>query len=140
MYEFRYDRLVEIKEKLLEQKQRELETARMALAAIAKEIARVEGESASAYNDMATRLLTGKELSILTGYLSYLDVSKKQLLNERREREKKAVVIRNALLALEMELKVFEKLKFRVLQRIKKARNRKEQKLMDDLALRTEAK
>lgn len=140
MSEFRYDRLMEIKEKLLEQRQRDLETALMSQTAVIKEIDRVEGESARTYNDIATRRLTGKELSMLTGYLSYLDISKKQLYNEKRERERKVAALRNALLSLEMELKVFEKLKFRVLQRIKKARNRIEQKLMDDLALRTERK
>ena len=140
MSEFRYDRIVEIKEKLLEQKQRDLETARDVAGSRSRGDRPGGGRVGRTYNDMATRRLTGKELSMLIGHLSYLDASKKQLLDEKRDREKKAVVIRNALLALEMELKVFEKLKFRVLQRIKKARNRKEQKLMDDLALRTEAK
>jgi flagellar export protein FliJ len=131
---------MEIKEKLLEQKQRELEIALMLQAAVVKEIRSVEEESTRTYNDMATRCITGKELSMLTGYLSYLDMSKKRLYNKKMEHEKRAVALRNALLSLEMELKVLEKLRSRAFQRMKKARNRKEQKLMDDIALRGEGK
>lgn len=140
MSEFRYDRLLEIKEKLLEQKQRDLEIALTSQRALVKEIERVEGESARTFNEMATRCLTGKELSTLIDSLSYLDTSKKRLYGEKRVCEKRIVAIRSALLSLEMELKVFEKLRSQAFQRIRKARNRKEQKMMDDLALRGERK
>jgi len=48
--------------------------------------------------------------------------------------------IRQELLALEMELKILEKLKAKALQAARKVRNRKEQRVMDDLALRIEGK
>jgi flagellar export protein FliJ len=140
MSEFRFDRLVEIKEKLLEQKERELEAALAAQAAVIKEISRVETESAGVYDEMAARLLTGKELCMLTDRLSYLDMSKERLYNEKGEWERKTALIRSALRSLDMELKVLEKLKSRGLRAMKKARNRKEQKVMDELALRADGK
>ncbi len=140
MSDFRYDRLMEIKERLLEQKQRELEIAITSLAAVMDDIRKAEKETADTYDQIATRCLTGRELSVLTGYLSYLDMTKERLHNEKRDGEKRVTNIRNALISLEIELKVLEKLKFKMLQAAKKVLNRKEQKLMDDLALRAEGK
>ena len=138
MSSFRFDRLLEIKEKLLEHKQRELEAAVTSLAAVVEDIKKVEEETADTYGQLTSRCLTGRELSILTGYLSYLDATKASLCDEKRKREDRVSAVRNELQALEIELKTLEKLKAKVLQTIKKARNRKEQKVMDDLALRIE--
>src|SRR5208337_1143463 len=140
MSDFRYGRLMEIKEKLLQQKQRELEIAITSLAAVADDIRKAQEETAETYDQIATRCLTGRELSVLTGYLSYLDMSKERLLKEKGEGEKRVAVVRSALICLEIELKVLEKLKFKMLQAAKKVLGRKEQKLMDDLALRAEGK
>jgi flagellar export protein FliJ len=136
MSEFRFSRLVEIKEKLLEQKQRDLEMTLASRTAVLREIDRVDGESAGIYDEIAARLLTGKELSMLTGYLSYLDNRKERLNNEKAELDLKAADLRGVLLTLEMELKVLEKLRFRTISAMKTAQNRREQKRMDDLALR----
>ncbi len=140
MSEFRYDRLLEVKEKLLEHKQTELEIAIASVAAVKSDIEKVEKETADTYDQITSRCLTGKELSILTGYLSYLDERKAGLYEEKEKRETRVSTIRKELQALEVELKILEKLKVKALQAVKKVRNRKEQRVMDDLALRIEGK
>jgi flagellar export protein FliJ len=140
MSEFRYNRLLEVKEKLLEHKQTELEVAVASVAAVVSDIEKVEKETAVTYDQITSRCLTGKELSILTGYLSYLDERKASLHEEKEERETRVSTIRQELQTLEIELKILEKLKAKALQAVRKARNRKEQRVMDDLALRIEGK
>jgi flagellar export protein FliJ len=136
MSDFRYARLMEVKEKFLEEKQRELDVAITALRAVMEEIDGVQRETAGTCNDMTTRCLTGKELSVLVGYLAYLDTKKASLCEERTEGEEHLNAIRTALWDLEIELKMLEKLKTKALRMVKKAQNKKEQKLMDELALR----
>jgi flagellar export protein FliJ len=138
MSDFRYARLMEVKEKFLEQKQRELDVAIMALHAVMEEIDGVQRETARTCTDMAVRCFTGKELSVLVGYLAYLDARKAGLYEKRTEKEECINTIRTALWGLEIELKMLEKLKSKTLRMIKKAQNKKEQKLMDELALRVE--
>ena len=87
MSEFRYDRLLEIKEKLLEYKQAELEIAIASVAAAVSEIEQVERETAETYDELTGRSMTGKELSILTGHLAYLDAKKARLYEEKKKRE-----------------------------------------------------
>ncbi len=140
MSDFRYDRLLEVKEKLLEHKQSELEIAIASVAAVVSDIEKVEKETADTYDQITSRCLTGKELSILIGYLSYLDERKASLYEEKEKRETRVSTIRQELQALEMELKILEKLKAKALQAARKVRNRKEQRVMDDLALRIEGK
>lgn len=140
MSDFRYDRLLEVKEKLLEHKQTELEMAVVSVAAVVSDIEKVDKETGDTYDRITSRCLTGKELSILIGYLSYLDERKASLYEEKKKRETRVSTIRQELLALEMELKILEKLKAKALQAARKVRNRKEQRVMDDLALRIEGK
>jgi flagellar export protein FliJ len=136
MSEFRYQRLLEIKGKLLEHKQTDLEIAIASVVAVAEQIRDVEKEIVETYYPLTTRCLTGKELTELVDYISYLDLKKAGLREEKRTREEKVALLRTELLALEIELKVLEKLRFKALQAIKKAQNKKDQKLMDELALR----
>ena len=138
MSDFRYARLMEVKEKFLEEKQRELDVAITGLRAVMEEIDGVQRETSRTCNDMTARCLTGKELSVLVGYLAYLDTKKAGLCEERAEGEERLNAIRTALWDLEIELKMLEKLKTKTLRMVKKAQNKKEQKLMDELALRVE--
>ncbi|OPY67140.1 MAG: flagellar biosynthesis chaperone [Syntrophorhabdaceae bacterium PtaU1.Bin034] len=138
MSEFRYKRLTEVKEKVLEHKQRELERALTAVNEVANRIEHIRKEIDDNFNDMMARCLTGKEFSVVTGYLSYLDGRKVDLLQEKTKRENRVDGLRAELLALTIELKMLEKLKMKDLAALKKAHNKKDQKAMDDLALRNE--
>jgi flagellar export protein FliJ len=140
MSEFRFQRLLDIKEKLLEHKQAELEIALASVASVVEQIRQAEEEIAETYAPLTTRCLTGQEFSGLVDYLSYLDSKKVRLREEKKEREERVTLLREELRALETERKVLEKLRFKALQAIRKAQNKKDQKLMDELALRRPAR
>jgi len=140
MSDFRYSRLIEVKEKLLDHKKTELDSACISLKIVVEEITGVDEDAVRTYAYLTEKCITGNELSVLTGYLSYLDKRKNVLNLEKIEREYRITALQQELLDLEIERKMLEKLKFKTLQMIKKASNKKEQKLMDELALRGEWK
>ncbi len=140
MFKFRYKRLAEVKEKLLEHKQLELDAAVSALNEIIDEIDKVRQEIETNFNDMISRPMPGEEFSTLTAYLNYLDGKKLTLLEEKERRENRVDALRADLLALSIERKMLEKLEVKDLAAFKKTDNKKQQKAMDDLALRNERK
>lgn len=136
MSEFRFQRVLDIKKKLLEHKQAELEIALHAVSTIEKEMNDVEKEMTETYLPLTNRCLTGSELTALTDYLAFLDRKRTGLRKEKQRREERVHEVRAELRALETERKVLEKLKAKALETVRKARNKKDQKLMDELALR----
>ena len=138
MSDFRYGRLIEVKEKLLDYKKTELDSARTSLKAVVAEITDVDEDAVRTYACLTEKCITGNELSVLTGYLSYLDSRKNTLNLEKTQQEHRIAALQQELLNLEIERKMLEKLRFKTLQITKKASNKKEQKIMDELALRVE--
>ncbi|MGD0229878.1 MAG: flagellar export protein FliJ [Syntrophorhabdales bacterium] len=140
MYKFRFSRLMEVKEKLLEHKQRELETALAAVADLVSRARAIEGQIAEQYNDMVARCITGKEFSLLVGYLTYLDGKKATIEGLKDKADARVNLLRAKLSGLAIEVKMLEKLRSKDLREARKADSRREQKMMDDLALRIEGK
>jgi flagellar export protein FliJ len=128
---------MEIKEKLREHKQRELENATEASGALTSGIRAMEDEIENRYNGMMSRCMTGEEFSFLIGHLTYLDGKKAAMREEKETTDKRVIALRKELLNLTMELKMFEKLKLKALEAAKIAMHRKEQKIMDALAVRS---
>ena len=140
MFNFRFSRLMEIKEKLREHKQGELESAIAASETLMHRIRAMEEEIVNRYNGMVSRCMTGEQFSLLIGHLAYLDGKKAAMREEKEKTDERISAVRRELLGLTMEVKMFEKLKVKALQAAKIAAHRKEQKMMDDLALRVEGK
>ena len=140
MFSFRFDRLMEVKDKLREHKQRELENATAASDALTRRIRAMEDEIADRYNGMVSRCITGEEFSFLMGHLAYLDGRKAAMTEEKHATDKRISALRGELLSLTMELKMFDKLKSKTLQAARLAVHRTEQKLTDALALRSKGR
>ncbi len=140
MSDFRFNRLMEIKEKLREHKQQELEKATAAAGTLTRAIRAIEEEIAERCNGMARLCMTGEEFSLLIGHLAYLDGRKAALRAEKEKADMLVDALRCELLSLTTELKMFEKLKSKALQAARIAGHKKEQKMMDGLALRVERK
>jgi len=139
MPKFRFTRIMEVKEKVLEHRQRELETALMTMRTISDHILSLDREIAFHHNDLSVRCLTGNEFSLVISHLEYLDRAKILALAEKKRAEGVVDGLRKELAALAMELKVFEKLKSKSLQAEKKKERKREQKGLDEIALRREA-
>jgi len=140
MFNFRFSRLMEIKEKLREHKQGEMESAIAASETLMHRIRAIEEEIVNRYNGMVSRCITGEQFSLLIGHLAYLDGKKAAMRAEKEKTDKRINALRRELLALTMEVKMFEKLKKKALQAARIASARNERKMMDDLASRVEGK
>jgi len=129
---------MEVKEKVLEHKQRELETAIAVASMLSGRIHAIEKEIAYHHHDMTVRCLTGKEFSLLISHLAYLDGKKMTARTEKKRADGRVDTLRKELSALATELKIFENLKSKAVQTERKRDRKKEQKLLDEMALRRE--
>jgi flagellar export protein FliJ len=138
MLKFRFNRLMEVKEKVLEHRKRELETALAVANMLSERIHAIEREVAFHHKDMAVRCLTGREFSLLISHLAYLDGEKTTVTRELKRADGLVDTLRKELSALAVELKMFEKLKSKAVHGQRKRDRKKEQKMLDELALRIE--
>jgi len=138
MTKFRLNRIIEIKEKLIEDKERELEGTISALNEIVLTIDAVESDIAQNYNKLTIPSLSGCDFSVLRDYLSYLGEKKHFLFDEKADVQKRIDQARANLVELMKELKMLETLKSKAFKAMKKTENRKEQKSLDAMALRIE--
>jgi flagellar export protein FliJ len=138
MTKFRLNRIIEVKEKLIEDKERELEGAISNLNDIVMGIDAIEKDIENSYNKMTIPSLSGGDFSVLKDYLAYLDNRRLCLLDEKSNVQKRIDQIRVDLVELLKELKMLETLKSKAFKVMKKAENRKEQKNLDAMALRLE--
>ncbi|MGA3173653.1 MAG: hypothetical protein ABSE25_04410 [Syntrophorhabdales bacterium] len=135
-FRFRFDRLIEVKEKLMEHKQHELEDVVREANALAEEARAIEKKISVHYDDMAARCITGEEFSLLIGSLAYLNAKKAAVMEEKQSKDLRIDALRAELIALVLELKVLERLRVNALKAAMKVAARKEQKLMDDIGIR----
>jgi flagellar protein FliJ len=133
---FRLERVIEIKNKLMDDKKNELEFTQSALYRANEAIAAVEDEIRSNYEIMASPM-AGTDFSVLKDFLYSLDIKKEGLIGEREKITKNLAVIRAQLVELAKEVKMLDSLKAKAMEREKKLLNKKEQKSLDDMALRT---
>jgi flagellar export protein FliJ len=138
MTKFRLNRIIEVKEKLIEDKERELEGAISALNDIIMGIDTVEKDIEKSYNKLTTPSLSGCDFSVLKDYLAYLDNRRLCLLDEKADAQERIGQLRANLVELLKELKMLEILKSKAFKAMKKTENRKEQKNLDAMALRLE--
>ena len=136
----RIDRIIEIKEKLKKDKEREIEEAVSKVCAIDNEICRVDSDVDKNYEKITARTLTGNDFAVIKDYLEYLDITKTTLICEKKFVQEQIDLLQQEFYELAREMKMLCKLKEKVVKVIKKSENRREQKLLDELALRIEEK
>jgi len=139
MSKFRLERVIEVKNKVMDDKKKDLDRALTALNGINEAIVTVEADIKRSYEAMNSPM-GGGDFSVLRDFLFHLDGKKANLLEEKAQASAKLGAIRAELLELAKELRMLDTLKSKALQREKKLQNRKEQKTMDDMALRAEEK
>jgi flagellar export protein FliJ len=138
MTKFRLSRIIEIKEKLIEDKERELEETVSAMNDIILGIDVTDKDIEKSYNKLTIPSLSGGDFSVLKDYLSYLENRKMRLHDEKANTQQKIDHLRANLVELLKELKMLETLQSKTLKVFKKNENRKEQKNLDAMALRIE--
>jgi flagellar export protein FliJ len=138
MTKFRLNRIIEVKEKLIEDKERELEGTISSMNDILKGIDAVEKDIEKSYKKLITPAMSGGDFSVLRDYLSYLDNRRLCLFEEKADTQKRIDQLRANLVELMKELKMLETLKSKAFRVMKKTENRREQKNLDAMALRLE--
>jgi len=136
----RIDRIIEIKEKLRKDKEREVEEAAVKMAAICAEINAVDGLVDDNYAKLSARSISGNDFAVIKDYLDYLDVQKSSLLGERASMQETLDLLQHELYEYARELKMLGKLQDKIMRAFRKTENRREQKLLDEMALRLEDK
>jgi flagellar export protein FliJ len=139
MYDSRIARIIELKERLMEDRERELDRLLTLLATIDSNINSLECDITLRYDQLCTKELKGNEFTCITDYVAFLKEEKERSLEERARVEAGLAAIRAELTELLREIKILDKLRSKLVAREKKAANRKLQKLLDDMALRPEA-
>ena len=135
----RIDKIIDIKENIKKSKEREIEEANVRMAAICSEIAALE-ESISQNYDKLSAPLPGNDFAVLTDYIDYLDISRSTLICEKGSLQENIDVLHQELHEYARELKMLSKLQDKIMTEFKKSENRREQKLLDEMALRMEEK
>lgn len=136
MTKFRLNRIIEIKEKLIEDKERELEGAISALNDIFAGIDSIEKDTEDSYRRLTVPELSGGDFSVIKDYLSFLENRRICLVDEKAHTETKIDHLRADLVELLKELKMLETLQSKSFKAMKKTANRREQKNLDAMALR----
>jgi len=135
----RIDRIIEIKEKVKKDKEREIEEAASRMAAICDEIVVLDRQIEANYGRFCSPL-SGNDFAVIRDYLEYLDVSKTSLICEKASMQETLDILYQEFYEFARELKMLSKLQDKITKAFKKSENRREQKLLDELALRIEGK
>lgn len=137
MTRFRLERIIEIKNKIMDDKKKDLERTMSALDDVNGLISSLESEIIENHRLM-TSPMVGSDFSVLRDFLFSLDRKKEEQMEERDRIEGLLGTIKAELFELAKELKMLDMLKSKAYQEEKKLLNRKEQKIMDAIALRAE--
>ena len=140
MLKDRLERIIEIKEKLMDDKEREIDEEKGKLDSVNRAIEAVDIDIEKNYERMTGTSMKGNDFSVITDYLEYLENMKCSLIGERESVQEKIVLLKEELIDLMKEMKMLNTLKEKILATLKKSFNRREQKLLDDIALRIEEK
>ncbi len=140
MLKDRLDRIIEIKEKIMDDKEREIEEEKSKLETVNRAIEAVDIDIEKNYERMTGKSMQGNDFSVITDYLEYLENMKCSLIGERETVQEKIAILKEELIELMKEMKMLGTLRDKILATLKKSLNRREQKLLDDIALRIEGK
>ena len=132
----RINKIIEIKENIKKDKEREVEAANVKMASICSEIEAIEGTISQNYTRLYSTALSGNDFNVLTDYLDYLDISRSELFCEKSVLQENIDVLYQELYECARELKMLCKLREKVMTEFKKGETRREQKMLDEMALR----
>jgi flagellar export protein FliJ len=140
MLKERLDRIIEIKEKIMDDKEREIEEEKSKLDSVNRAIEATDIGIEKNYERMTGKPIQGNDFSVITDYLEYLENMKCSLIGERETVDEKIGMLKDELIELMKEMKMLGTLRDKIIATLKKTFNRREQKLLDDIALRIEEK
>jgi flagellar export protein FliJ len=136
----RLRRIIELKARLMEEKERVLDQYNKDRDIICSNIDQLDADIDMNYYEVSTRCLSGNEFLVLRDYLEHLSRMRKDASAQKELVESKIAAVRKELYEMLKEIKMLDGLKERTLSAARKAENRRHQKLLDEIALRLEGR
>jgi len=136
----RLQRLIELKERLMEEKEKILERHIRERDNIIINIEMLDNEVEKNYHDLCTRCLDDSEFASIRDYIEYLGQLKISALAVKHNLEKRIAAVRHELYEMLKEIKVLNTLKEKIAFADRRAENKKLQKLIDEIALRSDSR
>jgi flagellar export protein FliJ len=140
MSKLRIERIIEVKEKLMDDKKKAMEAVIADIDKATSDINDTDGDIELNYNKITGTLMNGNDIFVLKEYIIFLENKKLEMINHREKLKVEADVLKAELIEMMKEIKMLEILKSKELKTIKKSQNRREQKMLDELASRDENK
>lgn len=119
----------------MEDKQREISNVLKLIDKIINDIENIESSINANYEHITTTILTGNDLCLIKDNIIYLEHRISELMEEKEDWSKRLDAHKMELVEQAREVKKLETLKSKALYTIKKTQNRKEQKILDEIAL-----
>jgi hypothetical protein len=126
MLKDRLDRIIEIKVKIMDGKEREIEEEKSKLDSVNRAIEAVDIDIEKNYERMTGKSMQGNDFSVITDYLEYLENMKCSLIGERETVEEKIAIFKEELIELMKEMKMLGTLRDKIIATLKKSFNRRE--------------
>jgi flagellar export protein FliJ len=136
MPKLRIERIIEVKEKMMDDKKKEMEAVAAEIERITNEINDINSNIDINYNKITATLISSNDIYVLKEYIIHLENKKLEIIGQREKLRVKMDNVKAELLELVKEIKMLETLKLKELKIIKKSQNRREQKMLDELASR----
>ena len=124
----------------MEDKEREIEEEKSRLETVNEEINCNCAEIEKNYDKLSRGALAGSDFTVIKDFIDYLDRTRCALVERRLSLEEKITDMKDELIELMKEMKMLETLRTKVINEMKKTANRRQQKVLDDIALRIEEK
>ncbi len=140
MHSDRLVRIIDLKERLMEEKECELDLKAKERDALINKIKALDAEIDLNYSDLCTRCLDGNEFASIKDYLEHLGRTKSVAMAQQTALESQIAALRAALYAMLREIKMLGTLKEKRISAAQRVEKKKHQKLLDDIALRLEAR
>lgn len=136
MSKLRIERIIEIKENIMDDKRNEMKVAAAEIERITNDINDIYGNIDINYNKLTVNSSNSNDIYVLKEYIIFLENKKLEMIGQREKLRAKMDIMKAELFELIKEIKMLEILKSKELKIIKKSQNRKEQKMLDELASR----
>jgi flagellar export protein FliJ len=136
MPKLRVERIIEVKENIMDDKRKEMETFVAEIERLTNDISDIDCNIDINYNKLTATVLNSNDIYVLKEYIIYLENKKLEIIGQREKLRVKIDTVKAELFELIKEIKMLEILKSKELKIIKKSQNRREQKMLDELASR----
>ena len=138
MPKLRIERIIEVKEKLLNDKKNEMESVTAEIERIIDGIHEADNNIEMNYSTITGTLMNGNDFFTIKEYITHIENKKYDMISQKENLTMRVNIIRKELVEMIKELKMLEILKSKELQNIKKSQKRRDQKMLDEMASRIE--